>query len=93
MSDARCEELAAQAQANFNKPPLHVKHAELAPTGDSRYRSQCPECKFGALLVQRDQKTMELKQEDHCVICARRFIYDDFQGMLDGTALHHAEGP
>ena len=66
-----------EALLNFKKEPLHVKHSELKISGDSFFRSFCPECNDGLLLVKRDLETFTLSAEDNCTLCARRFIYDD----------------
>lgn len=82
------ELIAAQGPENYEKPPIHIKHSELEPTGDSPFRSKCPTCQHGVLLVSRDRRTLELVPIDMCVLCGRRFIYDDFAEMLKGKALH-----
>lgn len=86
---AKSEEdaIAAQGPANFKLPPLEVEHAKLTPRGDSPYRSVCPHCKFGTLMVSRDENG-KLRKDDLCILCARRFVYLDFNEMLEGRALH-----
>ena len=67
---------------NFAEEPIHVKHAELKRVSSySMYRSYCPKCKDGMLLVNRDQDTFELAAEDRCVSCGQPVIYDDIEEM------------
>jgi predicted metal-dependent HD superfamily phosphohydrolase len=99
----RCEEAArANMQAelahltapphllkNLEAEPLKVRHADLEPMSDSRFRRRCPTCREGALLVRRDQETFALINVDMCTLCAQRFIYlDETIGgakVTDGT--------
>lgn len=66
-----------------DEPPIHVKHADLVRIGDSMYRSKCPVCSDGHLLVNRDQVTMDLLAADRCVLCGQLFIYDDIEEMRE----------
>ena len=68
---------------NLNKTLLHVNHSELKRDGDSVFKSVCPTCKEGILLVTRDQHTLQLLEQDHCTLCGQAFIYDDID-MLKG---------
>ena len=64
--------------ANLNAPPIYVLHAELTRyTEDSAYRSRCPVCKAGVLMVNRDQRTLELLRVDRCTYCAQTVVYED----------------
>jgi len=66
----------------FDAKPIHITHSKLERADDeSAYRSRCPGCKDGLLLVMRDQKTMQLQAEDRCVSCGQLFIYDDIEEM------------
>ena len=62
---------------NLTKKAITVKHADLERTGDSPYRSVCPVCEVGTLLVRRDQETLEIVSEDICLLCGQHFIYED----------------
>lgn len=64
---------------NINKPAIKVRHSELQRDGDSKYRSQCPVCKVGLLLMERDRITFQLKETDRCTHCGQSFIYEDIQ--------------
>ena len=65
----------------FNEPVIKIKHDDLKRFGDSLFRSECPKCKDGILLVYRDGKTFRLKAEDRCVTCGQLFEYTDIDEM------------
>lgn len=76
-----------EIKRNYAMPPIEVKHSDLKRFGDSLYKSECPKCKDGLLLVGRNSKTLKLEARDVCVNCGRRFIYADIKKMrlqLDG---------
>lgn len=76
------EENISTAPANLHADPIHVKHADLARSSDdSMYRSQCPACDEGTLLVYRDPKTFELLARDMCILCGQVVIYDDIEEL------------
>lgn len=63
---------------NFDNEPIFLKHSDLERASDnSIYRSNCPVCKVGVLLVMRDQSTLEISQIDRCVLCGQMIIYTD----------------
>jgi uncharacterized protein (DUF983 family) len=67
---------------NIDKTPQGVNHADLERFGDeSDYRSKCPVCKEGILLVERDPVEGHLKAKDLCRTCGQRFIYIDIEQM------------
>lgn len=72
------------AGENINKPIIKVKHAELTRTGDSAFRSECPTCKEGVLLVMRNQETFELEKLDRCMLCGQQFEYTDLDSIMSG---------
>ena len=59
-----------------NRPPIHVRHSSLKRIGDSAYRSSCPCCRVGILLVRRDSDG-QITPNDNCITCGQAFIYDD----------------
>lgn len=62
----------------LHAPPVTVVHANLRRfTEESPYRSVCPVCETGVLLVNRDQKTFKLINVDRCTFCAQTIIYSD----------------
>jgi hypothetical protein len=69
------------SMAHINDPPKHVKHADLIRIGDSKFKSSCPVCVDGMLLVYRHPITFRLTEEDRCVLCGQQFIYDDIEEM------------
>lgn len=66
---------------NLLKPPIKVRHQDLERSGESPYRSKCPVCPKGILLVQRDQETFRLEKGDHCILCGQAIIYTDIQSL------------
>jgi len=66
---------------NAGNAVLEVYHSELKRYSDSPYKSKCPVCKKGVLLVHRDQKTYELLENDHCVFCGQHFKYLDIDKL------------
>jgi hypothetical protein len=69
-------------ELRHNREPIHVRHAELIRTGESGYRSNCPVCKKGVLLVRRNPKNpVEIEELDNCVLCGQTFIYDDIEDL------------
>ncbi len=66
---------------NYQVPVLEVIHKDLKKIDDSIYRSECPTCKIGILLMNRDQKTMTLLAEDLCSLCGQHFKYLDIEEL------------
>jgi hypothetical protein len=59
-------------------PPVTVSHTSLRRfSTESPYRSYCPVCNTGVLLVNRDQKSYRLINADRCTYCAQLIIYSD----------------
>jgi len=67
------------AGKNIESPIIYLKHSDLERVSDSLFKSSCPICKRGVLLVHRHPKTFLLEEFDHCVLCGQRFIYTDIQ--------------
>jgi len=64
--------------ANIKTPILDVRHQDLKRVSDnSSFRSVCPACKKGILLVGRDQQTFELLEFDRCILCGQQVRYTD----------------
>lgn len=70
---------------NQHAPVRAVRHAELERVSASAFRSRCPVCKEGLLLVYRDSETMKLSRWDVCTRCAQGFEYVD--EAINGEAL------
>jgi hypothetical protein len=70
---------------NHDKEPVNVRHAELERlSGKSRFKSVCPVCGEGVLIVMRGPG-FRLRREDRCGHCLQPFIYDDVS--IGGEAL------
>jgi predicted RNA-binding Zn-ribbon protein involved in translation (DUF1610 family) len=70
--------MSDNAGKNIWKEPLRVRHSELKRLNqESDYKSQCPSCEHGILLVQRDQQSRKIVREDRCIRCGQSFIYID----------------
>ena len=79
MCEERAEDLSG---SNLYNDPVIVKHAELERENDvSIFRSICPVCKKGMLLVRRNQKTLRLEAEDNCILCGQHFYYSDIEEL------------
>lgn len=64
---------------NVGKPPIRVKHSKLKRwSEDSPFKSICPACPDGILLMRRKQTPPhELEETDYCVGCGQAVIYED----------------
>ena len=63
---------------NISNVPIRVVHADLERFGDGAYKSKCPACKNGILLVARDASDdFKLVRLDICIHCAQQFYYTD----------------
>ena len=69
MEDSDCK--------NIDRPLLKVNHADLERAGESRFKSVCPVCEEGTLMVRRNPPNMEISKYDNCVLCGQRFMYKD----------------
>ena len=67
--------------ANMDAPLLEISHQELERYGDDMYKSFCPACQCGLLLVGRDQKTLYLKEYDRCTLCGQQVKYTDIEDL------------
>ena len=71
------------AGSNLYKEPITVEHADLErATDESIFRSICPVCKEGLLMVSRSQRTLELRATDHCILCGQRVVYSDIKELI-----------
>ena len=67
---------------NIGTPVKKIKHSELIRCDDSPYRSLCPECHEGILLVRRNpDKKFELDAMDNCILCGQLFEYTDIEDL------------
>jgi len=72
---------------NAREPIMEVRHADLERASEnSEYKSKCPKCEGGVLLVRRDPMTIKLLEYDNCVKCGQPVLYLDIADLrlLDG---------
>jgi len=70
---------------NAEKPILDVLHSELQRYSDSSmYKSKCPVCEEGLLLIGRNQENHKLLEVDYCVLCGQHVRYLDIDRLNDG---------
>lgn len=63
---------------NLKKLPIEVKHSDLERMSEeSAYRSWCPVCDQGVLLVSRPIGVFKLKRDERCTLCGQAFWYTD----------------
>ncbi len=72
-----------KAGKNINHTIIDICHSSLKRVGDSIYRSECPVCKIGMLLVYRN-KDLELSEVDRCIFCGQLFRYTDINELRKG---------
>jgi uncharacterized protein (DUF983 family) len=73
-SPSHCE---SKKKVMTNKPVIQVSHADLERWDDGPYKSKCPTCKDGILMVYRNLYTFELLRCDRCISCGKQFNYTD----------------
>lgn len=67
-------------------------HRNLKRIGDSVFKSYCPFCSNGLLLMRRNEK-LELELEDSCTNCGRFVLYIDVvSSSLLGSPIEYVEG-
>ena len=72
----------SDTQANFFQPTIRVFHHNLKREDEeSIYKSSCPICALGILLVGRDQKTLLLRDWDRCILCGQALVTSCGSGM------------
>lgn len=68
--------------SNIEKLPIFVKHQDLERLSESSpFRSKCPTCKNGLLMMERDFETYKLKNTDRCLLCGQRYVYYDIDNQ------------
>lgn len=72
---------------NAEKPVMKVCHADLQRWDpDSLFKSHCPACDSGILLVERERTSFRLLRRDRCIFCAQRVEYTD--ATIAGETFH-----
>lgn len=66
---------------NIKIEPVEVRHQDLQRLkhSESAFRSHCPFCAAGVLLMGRDQEHLFLLATDRCILCGRSVIYTDIE--------------
>ena len=64
---------------NYDAEEISVKHQDLTRYGDSIFKSVCPVCTTGILLMYRDQTHLQLLERDTCVSCGQHVRYTDIE--------------
>jgi hypothetical protein len=74
-------ELEPLVGSNLDKEIIEIKIGDwkkrYEETGASAYKRDCPVCKHGTLLMNRDNKTFKLQKLDRCILCGQLFNYVD----------------
>lgn len=60
---------------NIDKLVLRVYHKDLERADDGFFKSKCPVCKDGILLIRRSG--VHLSRYDSCILCGQNIIYQD----------------
>jgi uncharacterized protein with PIN domain len=64
--------------ANVHEPALRVSWASLERASEeSAFRSRCPKCVGGLLMVYRHPDTFGLTRHDRCIRCGQLVHYTD----------------
>ncbi len=79
------------AGENIERPILQVTHANLERADASPFRSTCPTCREGLLLVRREGMFGALLNLDSCTLCGQRVLYTD--RMISGVVLKRVALP
>jgi len=67
-----------KAGENYRRPPVSVRWSELERAGEeSAFRSECPVCDQGLLLIKRTPDHEHFSCYDNCTSCGQVFVYED----------------
>lgn len=67
---------------NIGKAPITVRHADLIRWSEnSPYKSKCPVCPDGVLLIRRDPDSGALEELDFCIACGQAVVYGDIGNL------------
>jgi hypothetical protein len=80
--------LGTNPVCNLDNPIVQVRHSELTRADDGVFKSECPVCNRGLLLVRRGED-LKLSRYDRCVSCGQSFCYTD--ESIAGQALEPIE--
>lgn len=68
---------------NIGNAPLQIAHSELLRCGDSLYKSKCPVCPDGVLLMRRGEPIFDLLAFDRCILCGQAVVYTDIEKIRE----------
>ena len=63
--------------ANIHTPYVLVWHSKLKRFDDGAYKSYCPVCDDGVLLIYRKTDSFKLSRKDYCMSCGQTVVYLD----------------
>lgn len=70
--------------SNTDKPIQEVEHEKLERYSEtSPYKSVCPVCKEGVLMMGRNLETLVLQEHDFCILCGQQFRYTDIDKLRE----------
>lgn len=76
----RTSSLDSLSGVNVGKPIIELNHKDLKRlNNESTFKSVCPVCNKGILLVRRHQETMNISNMDNCILCGQQFKYLDIE--------------
>ena len=81
LEEARAK-MGGEYLMNAEASTLEVQHGELERISkESAFKSKCPACSDGILLVGRDGETFLLLERDYCIVCAQSVKYLDIDEL------------
>jgi len=85
--------MPVEVGCNVKKPIREVRHADLTrSSSESDYKSDCPVCGEGILLVSRPPQKFTLNRYERCTLCGQAFWYTDagvgHERFLDSQPRH-----
>lgn len=75
---------------NISEPIIDINHKDLERHGNSPYKSVCPKCEQGILLIYRNENFI-LQEYDRCVLCGQQFRYKDIQELRKTERNEHGK--
>lgn len=67
---------------NIEEAIIEVEHAKLERySEDSLFKSKCPVCDDGVLLLRRHPETFILVEYDACILCGQHVCYTDIDEL------------
>lgn len=66
---------------NIEEPTINVKLAGLTLLREGGHQWACPVCADGTLVMRRHPDTLELLENDRCLLCGQSFRYVDLEAF------------